>query len=79
MYCQYYSGALNYYPGKDCGVETQCDFKVDINAFKWDGDHYNVLGTIFNAGSQPVMLSISSANGYGTYFPSMITIPAGNI
>lgn len=77
MYCQYYSGALNYYPGKDCGVETQCDFKVDINAFKWDGDHYNVLGTIFNAGSQPVMLSISSANGYGTYFPSMITIPAG--
>ncbi|RXM51699.1 MULTISPECIES: T9SS type A sorting domain-containing protein [unclassified Chryseobacterium] len=77
MHCEYYSGAMNYYPGKDCGIETQCSFDVNITAFKWDGDHYNVHGTIYNAGSLPVMLNISSANGYGTYFPSMITIPAG--
>lgn len=77
MYCRYYSGAMNYYPGKNCGIETQCEFEVNITAFKWDGDHYNVHGTIFNAGSQPAMLDISSMNGYGTYFPSMITIPAG--
>lgn len=78
MHCEYYSGAMNYYPGKDCGVETQCDFKVNITAFKWDGDHYNVYGTIFNAGGQPVMLNVSSLNGYGTYFPSIITIPGGS-
>lgn len=77
LHCEYYSGALNYYPGKDCGIETQCNFEVNITAFKWDGDHYNVHGTILNTGSQPAMLNISSVNGYGTYFPSMITIPAG--
>lgn len=75
--CEYYSGALNYYPGRNCGVRTQCNFEVNIKSFKWDGDHYNVHGTIFNAGGQAVMLSVSSLNGYGTYFPSMITIPAG--
>ncbi|WP_160138581.1 PKD domain-containing protein [Chryseobacterium sp. c4a] len=77
LHCEYYSGALNYYPGKKCGVETQCQVDANITAFKWDGDHYNVHGTLYNAGSQPIMLTISSVNGYGTYFPSMITIPAG--
>ncbi|AZA90267.1 Microbial collagenase precursor [Chryseobacterium nakagawai] len=75
--CEFYSGPLNYYPGKDCGVETQCDVDVKIEAFKWDGDHYNVHGMIYNNGGMPIMLNISSLNGYGTYFPSMITIPAG--
>lgn len=77
LHCEYYSGTMNYYPGKNCGIETQCNFDVKIESFKWDGDHYNVHGTIYNAGSLPVMLDISSLNGYGTYFPSMITIPAG--
>ncbi|WP_209915671.1 PKD domain-containing protein [Chryseobacterium jejuense] len=75
--CEFFSGPLNYYPGKDCGIETQCNFEVKITSFKWDGDHYNVHGIIINTGSQPAMFNISSFNGYGTYFPSMITIPAG--
>ncbi|MFC3756437.1 PKD domain-containing protein [Chryseobacterium tructae] len=77
LHCEYYSGAFNYYPGEKCGIETQCQFDVNITAFKWDGDHYNVHGTIYNASGQPVMLTVSSLNGYGTYFPSMITIPPG--
>lgn len=77
--CNYYSGPLNYFPGKKCGFETQCNFEVNITSFKWDGDHYNVHGTIYNGGGQPAMLTVSSANGYGTYLPSVITIPAGGV
>lgn len=75
--CQYISGAMNYFPGKECGVETDCKLKADFKPMKWDGDHYNVHGAIYNAGSQAITLTISSVNGYGSYIPSMITIPAG--
>ncbi|WP_106915224.1 PKD domain-containing protein [Chryseobacterium aurantiacum] len=75
--CTFKSGPMNYFPGKECGIETECRLSAEIVSFKWDGDHYNVHGSIFNGGNQPVTLTVSSLNGYGTYFPSMITIPAG--
>ncbi|PWW20123.1 MULTISPECIES: PKD domain-containing protein [unclassified Chryseobacterium] len=77
--CQYTSGTMNYYPGKDCGYETDCKIEGDIKPMKWVGDHYSVSGIIHNAGGQPISLNVSSVNGYGTYIPSIITIPAGGV
>ncbi|WP_276877417.1 PKD domain-containing protein [Chryseobacterium joostei] len=75
--CLFTSGPMNYFPGKECGIEIDCRLSAEIVSFKWDEDHYNVHGSIFNGGSQPVTLTVSSLNGYGMYLPSMITIPAG--
>ncbi|UKB81041.1 PKD domain-containing protein [Chryseobacterium sp. MEBOG07] len=77
--CQYTSGTMNYYPGKECGYETDCKIEGGIKGMKWVGDHYAVFGTIHNAGGQPISLNVSSVNGYGTYIPSIITIPAGGM
>lgn len=77
--CQYTSGTMNYFPGKECGIETDCKLEDKITGMKWDGDHYNVQGQIYNAGSQPISLTISSIHGYGSYIPSIITIPAGGV
>ncbi|MFZ4929589.1 PKD domain-containing protein [Chryseobacterium sp. Mn2064] len=77
--CQYTSGNLNYFPGKECGVETDCKLDAKIKGLEWAGDHYNVHGVIINSGSQAITLNVSSANGYGSYFPSIITIPAGGM
>jgi hypothetical protein len=77
--CQYTSGTMNYYPGKECGYETDCKIEGEIKGMKWVGDHYAVFGTIHNAGGQPISLNVSSVNGYGTYIPSIITIPAGGV
>ncbi|WP_312296529.1 PKD domain-containing protein [Chryseobacterium sp.] len=74
--CQYTSGPLNYFPGKECGVSTECRMEGDLY-MKWDGDHFNVYGVIYNSSGQAVTLTISSGNGVGSYLPSMITIPAG--
>ncbi|PWN63974.1 PKD domain-containing protein [Chryseobacterium viscerum] len=77
--CQYTSGTMNYYPGKECGYETDCKIEGGIKGMKWVGDHYAVFGVIHNAGGQPISLNVSSVNGYGTYIPSIITIPAGGV
>lgn len=77
--CQYTSGTMNYFPGKECGIETDCKLEDKITGMKWDGDHYNVQGQIYNAGGQPISLTISSIHGYGSYIPSIITIPAGGV
>lgn len=75
--CKFTSGPLNYFPGKECGVETDCKLDAKIKGLEWAGDHYNVHGVIINSGSQAITLNVSSANGYGSYFPSIITIPGG--
>lgn len=77
--CQYTSGTMNYFPGKECGIETDCKLEDKITSIKWDGDHYNVHGEIYNAGSQPISLTVSSIQGLGSYIPSIITIPAGGV
>lgn len=77
--CQFTSGTMNYYPGKECGFETDCKLETSIKGMKWVGDHYAVTGTLHNMGSQPISLTVSSLNGYGSYIPSIITIPAGGV
>ncbi|MCE4067186.1 PKD domain-containing protein [Chryseobacterium gleum] len=77
--CQFTSGTMNYYPGKECGFETDCKLEADIKGMKWFGDHYKVYGVIYNTGSQPISLTVSSLNGFGVYIPSIITIPAGGM
>ncbi|MBB6331105.1 PKD repeat protein [Chryseobacterium sediminis] len=77
--CQFTSGTMNYYPGKECGFETECKLETNIKGMKWVGDHYEVNGILQNAGSQPISLTVSSLNGYGSYLPSIITIPAGGV
>ncbi|WP_336703481.1 PKD domain-containing protein [Chryseobacterium indologenes] len=77
--CQFTSGTMNYYPGKECGFETECKLEASIKDMKWVGDHYNVYGVIYNGGSQPISLTVSSLNGFGIYLPSIITIPAGGV
>lgn len=77
--CQFTSGTMNYYPGKECGYETECKLEASIKDMKWVGDHYNVYGVIYNGGSQPISLTVSSLNGFGIYLPSIITIPAGGV
>lgn len=74
--CQYTSGALNYFPGKECGVTTDCKLEGDVY-MKWDKDHFNIHGILHNSAGQAITLTVSSANGFGVYIPSMITIPAG--
>ncbi|WP_343659136.1 PKD domain-containing protein [Chryseobacterium sp.] len=76
--CQYTSGTMNYYPGKECGSED-CKIKGEIKGMKWVGDHYAVYGFIYNTGTQPISLTVSSVNGFGIYVPSIITIPAGGM
>jgi hypothetical protein len=77
--CVFTSGTMNYYPGKECGFESDCKLETNIKAMKWVGDHYQVTGIIQNMGSQPISLTVSSLNGYGSYIPSIITIPAGGV
>ncbi|WP_167029981.1 PKD domain-containing protein [Chryseobacterium sp. Tr-659] len=77
--CQYTSGNMNYFPGKECGVKPECKIEGEIKAMKWVKDHFNVYGVIYNGGSQPISLTVSSAYGYGVYIPSIITIPAGGV
>lgn len=74
--CQLISGPMHYFPGKECGVSTPCELEGDTY-MKWDKDHFNVYGVIHNAAGQAITLTVSSANGFGSYFPSIITIPAG--
>ncbi|WP_054512693.1 PKD domain-containing protein [Chryseobacterium sp. ERMR1:04] len=75
--CQYTAGTMNFFPGKECGIETQCKLEAKIDPMKWDKDHYNVYGSIYNGATSPITLTVSSLNGYGSYIPSIITIPAG--
>ncbi|WP_084111231.1 PKD domain-containing protein [Chryseobacterium taiwanense] len=76
--CVYTSGAMNLFPDpKECGIEPDCKLEAHIEGMKWQWDHYSVSGVIVNSGSQPMTITISSLNGYGTYIPSIITIPAG--
>lgn len=57
----------------------ECKLEVVVKAVKRDGNSYLIFGDIFNFGSQAVTVTLSSANGYGNYIPSSITIaPGGN-
>lgn len=75
--CTVTSGAMNFFPGGDCNSEPECKFDAHVEAMKWNGDHFILSGVINNYSSQPMTITISSINGFGSYIPSLITIPAG--
>lgn len=75
--CSVTSGAMNFFPGIDCGIEPECKFDAHVEGMKWNGDHFILLGVINNYSGQPMTITLSSIYGYGSYIPSVITIPAG--
>jgi PKD repeat protein len=77
--CQVTSGTMNFYPGIECGIESECKFDAHVEAMKWNGDHFMLLGVINNYSGQPMTITLSSIYGYGSYIPSVITIPAGGV
>ncbi|WP_262152716.1 PKD domain-containing protein [Chryseobacterium foetidum] len=75
--CQVTSGTMNFYPGVECGIEPECKFDAHVESVKWNGDHFILSGVINNYSGQPMTITVSSLNGWGSYIPSVITIPPG--
>lgn len=76
--CIYKSGIAYITPDPErCELEpcnVKAFFKRDM---KIEHGEYFLMGGINNPNSFPITVSLSSFNGYGTYIPGTVTIPAG--
>lgn len=76
--CTVKSGDMNVNPDPQLCKLDPCKIGVKVEVVRGNGNpNYTLYGEIYNYASTPVVLTITSANGYGTYSPSIITIPAG--
>lgn len=77
--CNFESGIMHLAPNlKDCPPKD-CGVKVTIkDGIHFEKDKYIIEGYIYNPNSVAVTVNLSSFNGYGTYSPSVITIPANS-
>lgn len=76
--CTVTSGAMNVSPNTNNCNPTGCRVDGYIEGIK-GGNPYLIFGVLQNYNPTAVTFSISSANGYGTYVPSSITIPPGGV
>ncbi len=77
--CQLTSGTMNMSPSinnPDCPPKD-CKLDAFVRSVKREGNTYLLFGQIMNFGTQAITVSLTSANNYGVYAPSSITIPAG--
>jgi len=79
--CEYESGIAFISPNPELeGCEiTDCDPKYKLDGPKYvGGGVYHFNGYIDNTFGFPITVTFTSLNGYGTYSPSSITIPASS-
>lgn len=74
--CTVTSGTMNVAPDPENCETGDCKTDGYIKEVK-GGNPYLIYGQVNNYGSTAVTFSIVSANGYGTYVPSSVTIPPG--
>lgn len=79
--CNYESGIAFISPNPELeGCEIiDCDPKMELYGITYDGGGvYHLHGYIDNAFGFPITVTFTSLNGYGTYSPPSITIPASS-
>lgn len=77
--CQLASGTMNISPSINNPNCPPKDCKLDayVRKVKREGNTFLLFGQIMNFGTQAITVTLTSANNYGVYSPSSITIPAG--
>lgn len=77
--CEFESGVMHLSPNLDKCPQEECGVKVTIKeGIHFEKDRYIIEGYIINPNNFAVTVNLSSFNGYGTYSPSVITIPANS-